>query len=399
MKHFSTFWGATYIVAGTTIGAGMLALPLVSLNIGLTWTLILLVAIWGFMFENALVFVKTCKEYGESVSVAEMAARHLGAPAKFLANIAIIGLFLSLLSAYVAGGSAILISTLDNGNLGEMKNLVTILFSSAMGLILFYDLRITDFYNRVFFGVKIFFFIIVCIMIYRASYSAELYTRALSFNATHIITASGIFFTAFGFHGSIPALLRYMKMENKNLYKAFFVGSLIPLCIYILWIFTCLLGLSQANADTVATLSHQSEPSELAKVLKHVVESPSFPKFVQGFSLLAIITSLLGVAVGLMDFFKEKFSFLGKKKSDVASFTLTKALPLTVALVYPNIFIEALQFAGIALAIIAVILPNAISFKRQLTIAKSTPWMLSLNIINLFIGAIFIVFELLDLAG
>ncbi|EFN01047.1 Tyrosine-specific transport protein 1, partial [Actinobacillus pleuropneumoniae serovar 12 str. 1096] len=51
-------FGSTLIVAGTTIGAGMLAMPLTSAGIGFGWTVALLIALWLLLSFGALLFVE-----------------------------------------------------------------------------------------------------------------------------------------------------------------------------------------------------------------------------------------------------------------------------------------------------------------------------------------------------
>ncbi|XYU82413.1 aromatic amino acid transport family protein [Pasteurella multocida] len=51
-------FGSALLVAGTTIGAGMLAMPLTSAEMGFTYTLILLFILWGLLSYSALLFVE-----------------------------------------------------------------------------------------------------------------------------------------------------------------------------------------------------------------------------------------------------------------------------------------------------------------------------------------------------
>ena len=46
--------GSVFIVAGTTIGAGMLAMPLAAAGVGFSVTLILLIGLWALMCYTAL---------------------------------------------------------------------------------------------------------------------------------------------------------------------------------------------------------------------------------------------------------------------------------------------------------------------------------------------------------
>ena len=50
--------GSTLLVAGTMIGAGMLAMPLTSAGIGFGATLFLLLGLWTLLTFSALLFVE-----------------------------------------------------------------------------------------------------------------------------------------------------------------------------------------------------------------------------------------------------------------------------------------------------------------------------------------------------
>lgn len=50
--------GSVFIVAGTTIGAGMLAMPLAAAGVGFSVTLVLLFALWGLMCYTALLLLE-----------------------------------------------------------------------------------------------------------------------------------------------------------------------------------------------------------------------------------------------------------------------------------------------------------------------------------------------------
>ena len=51
-------FGSALIIAGTTIGAGMLAMPLTSAGIGFGYTVLLLVGLWALLVYSGLLFVE-----------------------------------------------------------------------------------------------------------------------------------------------------------------------------------------------------------------------------------------------------------------------------------------------------------------------------------------------------
>ncbi|MEF1306135.1 aromatic amino acid transport family protein, partial [Vibrio owensii] len=61
----SKVFGSTLIIAGTTIGAGMLALPLASAGIGFSTSLIIMLGLWALMAFTALLMLEL-HQYADS---------------------------------------------------------------------------------------------------------------------------------------------------------------------------------------------------------------------------------------------------------------------------------------------------------------------------------------------
>ncbi len=50
-----------------------------------------------------------------------------------------------------------------------------------------------------------------------------------------LVAALPVIFTSFGFHGSIPSIVRYVGIDLPSLRKVMIVGSTLPLALYIFW--------------------------------------------------------------------------------------------------------------------------------------------------------------------
>ncbi|WP_305846292.1 aromatic amino acid transport family protein [Photobacterium kishitanii] len=57
--------GATLLISGTMLGAGMLALPLISAGLGIYNTILLLTVLWGVMTYTGLMLLEVCLNYPE----------------------------------------------------------------------------------------------------------------------------------------------------------------------------------------------------------------------------------------------------------------------------------------------------------------------------------------------
>ena len=105
--------GALLIVAGTTIGAGVLALPMTSIQIGFFNSVWLLTAMWALMAFTALVTLEINLRMARKspvlgVSVAGLAQVAFGRAGQVIAKASLLLLFYALLAAYITGSSSLL---------------------------------------------------------------------------------------------------------------------------------------------------------------------------------------------------------------------------------------------------------------------------------------------------
>ena len=235
----SRMMGAILMVAGTTIGAGMLALPITSVSIGFFNSVWLLVSLWFLMCFTALVTLeinlrlrKTSSEAG--ISMAGLADQSFGKGGRWIASVSLMILFYALLAAYITGGSSLIKAGLDSRVEGNISfPTVALCFTVFLGALINWHVQAVDYANRFFFTSKIVLFLLmVCflapfIRIQNLMHSYE--------NVSAFAVAVPIFFSSFGFHGSIPALINYIGPHPRSLRLVLLIGSFIPLIVYLIW--------------------------------------------------------------------------------------------------------------------------------------------------------------------
>ena len=122
---------------------------------------------------------------------------------------------------------------------------------------------------------------------------------AMPLNNALIVSAAPIFFTSYGFHGSIPSLVKYMEGDVRGLRIAIVAGSAITLVGYILWQLSTHGVLSQSEFTQI--LKEKPTLYGLIEACHRITGSEIIASAVQLFSALALVTSFLGVALGLFD--------------------------------------------------------------------------------------------------
>ena len=353
--------GSTLLVAGTMIGAGMLAMPLTSAGIGFGFTLVLLLGLWALLTFSALLFVELYQTAESDAGIGTLAEQYFGKAGRIIATAVLIIFLYALIAAYVSGGGSLLKDLLPE-SFGDKVSIL--LFTVIFGSFIVIGTHSVDKINRVLFFVMLAAFAVVLSLMLPEIKFDNLMATPID-NAL-IISASPVFFTAFGFHGSIPSLNKYLDGNVKALRISILAGSAITLCAYILWQMSTH-GLLTQN-EFLQILKEDATLNGLVKATLAITGSNMIAGAVKLFSTLALVTSFLGVGLGLLecieDLLKRSFNISAGR---ISLGLMTFIPPLVFALFYPEGFILALGYAGQMFAFYAVVLPVSLVWKARRT--------------------------------
>lgn len=353
--------GSTLLVAGTMIGAGMLAMPLTSAGIGFGFTLVLLLGLWALLTFSALLFVELYQTAESDAGIGTLAEQYFGKTGRIIATAVLIIFLYALIAAYISGGGSLLKDLLPE-SFGDKVSVL--LFTVIFGSFIVIGTHSVDKINRVLFFVMLAAFAVVLSLMLPEIKFDNLMATPID-NAL-IISASPVFFTAFGFHGSIPSLNKYLDGNVKALRISTLAGSAITLCAYILWQMSTH-GLLTQN-EFLQILKEDATLNGLVKATLAITGSNIIAGAVKLFSTLALVTSFLGVGLGLLecieDLLKRSFNISAGR---ISLGLMTFIPPLVFALFYPEGFILALGYAGQMFAFYAVVLPVSLVWKARRT--------------------------------
>ena len=160
--------------------------------------------LWILLTYSALLFVEVYQTAEHDAGIGTLAAQYFGRPGRIVATSVLMIFLYALLSAYVTGGGAILASTLPDFATPDLKMKGSILaFTIFFGIFVaigtsFVDALIASYL----FAMIAALFIVLGLMIPEIKIDNLM---AMPIDKALLISASPVFFTAFGFHGSIPA--------------------------------------------------------------------------------------------------------------------------------------------------------------------------------------------------
>lgn len=346
------------IISGTTIGAGMLALPIASSSLGFSISTIIMVVIYAFMVYTALLMIELHQFASQDATLNTLAYNLLGRKGQLVASFSMMFLFYALCAAYIAGGGEQVYTKLkDFFNIDIPIQSGAIIFTLIIALTVSSSTKNVDMLNRFLFIIK--FVVLVLMLTVLFPYTSMDNLVTLPVQQGLILSALPVVFTSFGFHGSIPSIVKYIGKDIKSLRLIMIVGSTLPLIVYLLWQVASLGTVSQS------ILMQSSGLSNFIGKLSSIVHNSDISNIISIFADLALATSFLGVSLGLFDFISDLISKKEKESSRVIAALVTFLPPLCFALFYPQGFIKALGFAAFALVILALFLPAIMVYKQR----------------------------------
>ncbi len=382
------FLGSILMIAGTSIGAGMLALPVSTATYGFTPSIILFVMCWLCMTITGLLLLEVNLWLKPGANIVSMATQTLGMGGKITAWVTYLLLFYSLMAAYVSGMGNLVNTTVNTHfHLQISTGTGSLFLILLVGAAIYIGMSTVDYLNRFFLFGKLVTYVVVVIAIFPFIDMPQL--TQISFS--HAWLALPIVITSFGFQNVLPGLRVYLDDDVKKLRSAVLIGSTIPLIIYIIWEFV-IIGVVPVNgAEGLLQVLASGQPATgLAASLDHILHNGWISNLFKVFTLCAIVTSFIGVSFSLFDFLIDSFAIKKDPKGRMFALVLTFVPPLIFAFTYPDGFILALGYAGIFTAILLCILPVLMVWSGRYVKKIATGYRAG---INRFVLALIVIFS------
>ena len=359
--------GAILLIAGSTVGAGIIAMPVKTAQTGFIPTLFTLSGAWLFMVLTSMLIVEASLWYGPEVNLLSMAQNTLGITGRTVAMSLYLFIYAATLTAYLSEGSAmcmpLVCKIFFKGNASAIPTwLGTTVFATVSGLALYSGPKKIDLLNRACVLAALYSFVQLIVRC-GGSLQPTLLARA---NWEVANTCLPIMVVAFTFHNIIPSLVGYLG-SPKTVVKAIFLGSAIPFVLYIIWQAIILGTLPEAAVYGLKS------GTDVVKAVGGVASS-GVGMHVTIFSFFAIVTSLLGIGMGCVDFVKDALpnTVSSKKSGNFVSLMLTICPPLAISVLAPGAFYAALEFSGTFRLILFGIIPALMVYKGRKS--GELPW-------------------------
>jgi tyrosine-specific transport protein len=337
-SFFSKVLSGSLLIAGTTIGAGMLGIPLVTAQAGFFPAIGMTTVVWLFMVITGLLLLEVTFWMKERASFLSISEKFLGKSGKVATFCLFVFLYFSLMIAYFAAGVPLF---------GDFLRLISplswqgfsayVLFATIFGSIVAIGPKSIDRANLV-------LTIGMCVVWIALIVIGSRYVTFNHLRTKSILTvwwAAPILFGAFGYHNIIPSLSTYFHHDKKALRTSILVGTSIPFLVYTFWQWLIIGAVGKTRILATAKMG-----LPITYALKVITQNPNVLVLGQLFAFLAIVTSTLGVAFSLVDFLADG---LKRKPQGLFRLFLTGlifGIPMVFSYLDPTIFEKALGVAG-----------------------------------------------------
>lgn len=329
--------GGILLVAGTSIGVGMLALPVVTALGGFIPSLIIYLISWIFMVGIALLIVEACLWLPKDANLISISQKLLGTKGAVACWILYLFLFYCIMIAHMAiGGNAV--SLAFSHSIPDWVS--TLAYVIAFAPIVYLGTNAVDRINIL---LMVGVIITYILFLFVATPHIDMQNIARQ-NWSKIWPALPIILTAFGFQNLIPTLVNYMQRDFKKVKLAIWFGTSIPLVFYILWELM-VLGVAPLEGEN-GLLEALRTGQSAVPALQAALPNSSLGLIAGFFSFFAMTTSFIGLAIAFFDFWADGLNWEKKGLKRIGIFLLVFGVPLVFVFVNPTIFFTALNLAG-----------------------------------------------------
>jgi tryptophan-specific transport protein len=348
--------GGAMIVAGTAVGAGMFSIPIVTAGVWFSGSVMLLIYTWACMLLSGLMILEANLNYPSGASFHTMVQDLLGNVWSSINGLSITFVLYILTYAYISAGGSIISHTLQNAT-GIGQTGAGFIFAILVAFVVWLSTRAVDRLSTILIGGMVITFIMSVGDMFNHVETSVLFNQTDN-NANYLpyaLVALPYLLTSFGYHGNVPGLVKYYHKNSKAVVRSLLYGTLIALVIYVLWQYAI-----QGNIAREAFKQVIADGGNIGSLLKQmdiVSASQVTSQLLNAFSYMALTSSFLGVSLGLFDYLADFFKFSDDRNGRAKSALVTFVPPTIGALLFPNGFLYAIGFAGLAATVWAVIVP------------------------------------------
>ncbi len=338
---WSRWISAVFLIAGTCIGGGMLALPVATGISGFFPSTTMMILCWLAMTGSALLLLEVNLWMKEGAHVITMASTILGPIGKAVSWVVYLFICYASLVAYTAAGGSLLINAALNSAGWELsKEWACLLFIVFFGGVIYLGNRTVGRVNTILFvALIVAYFALIGTGVSEVNFELLKHQHwPTSFLAIPLLL------TTFSFQTMLPSLTPYLNRHVKSLRSAVIAGTTTTLIVYLIWQWMVLGIVPITGPNSLIKALEIGEP--VTQFLREHVQSNWVSISAEYFAFFALVTSFLGIALGLFDFLSDGLHIPNKGKGRITLSLLIIIPTFIFAAYFERIFLVALDTSG-----------------------------------------------------
>jgi tyrosine-specific transport protein len=360
--------GAASLVAGTMVGAGILALPAATAPVGFLPSTVAMGVGWFYMTMSGLLIAElSINRLGQSgkpgQGMLDLYEDSLGPKWSKFGSAAYFGLHYCLLVAYIAQGGANMNSLLGLDAIG-VAGVPQLVFASVCAAFLYSaSSSVVEKVNNLF----VVMLAIAFLGIIGLGASTADFHSLIDFSNQHpekVPDAFPIIFLSLVFQNIVPTVVNQLEGDRSKITKAIIGGTTVPTLMFLAWNAVVLGNVNPAMADSgidPVTLLQSASVGGSKAILSDLVSA---------FSTLALMTSLIGFVYGLLDGWTDVLRLPTEgpafERWKAPLFGLVFLPPLALSMADPEIFYKALDYGGaFGVSTLFLVLPPIMVWKQR----------------------------------
>jgi tryptophan-specific transport protein len=372
------------IIAGTAIGAGMLANPTATSGVWFLGSVAILIYVWLCMYLSGLMLLEATLHFPQGASFHTVVNGLLGPGWSLVTGIAVTFVLYSLTYAYIFVGGGLtqnslsaISAWLSTEPMQVSRELSSVVFLLVLASAVWISTKVVDrFATLLISGMLVSFFLSTGSLLQSVTPAVLLDSAALAEHHywRYAWAALPVCLASFGFHGNVPSLINYYNKQAQPVARSILWGSLLALGIYLLWQLAVQGNLPRAEFAPV--IAAGGDVTALLAGLNNYVSTDTVVRFLNAFAFMAIASSFLGVTLGLFDYLRDLLAFADTAYGRLQTAAVTFLPPLLACLLFPTGFVKVMGYVGLMAAIWAAFIPALLvraSRKRYVQAAYQVP--------------------------
>ncbi|MFH2121106.1 MAG: aromatic amino acid transport family protein [Pseudomonadota bacterium] len=353
---------AALMITGTTIGIGILGLPIKTGLSGVLPSLVATSVVWVVMLGTGWILARgVIASNDRTIDISTLVHQKLGFSGRVMTVIGYLVLVYGIITAHLAGGGEVL-SVITGGAL-SVNSAILVFFVVATVIALLGVAWVEKINSFLMAGLLLCFGVIL----FEATKSVDT-ARFAHKDWTFLSATIPIIVCAQAYQLIVPSVCRMLNNDAKAVKKALVTGTLIPVIINSLWMLAVVgvLPLAGEGDNTIFAAFEKGEPATVP--LAAVLQSTVISRFALVFSMVVLVSSYVLQSTAVIGFFEDLLpESLGRKRRTTA-IVMGFFPPLVVVFLYPGIFLKTLDLIGGGSVILLFgVIPGLILLKDEVS--------------------------------